>query len=119
VATTSHQFARTLGGAVGIGLCGGLVTARMAAVGDLVAEYSVLNGGPSPALDDLQFHVEDLLKPEFQARLPADLQQALQGAVVDGVSLVFWAVFFAALVCLLLCAFLPDRYRYRDRPLKP
>ena len=32
VATSSHQFARTLGGAIGVGVCGGVVTARFAGV---------------------------------------------------------------------------------------
>jgi EmrB/QacA subfamily drug resistance transporter len=109
VATTSHQFARTLGGTVGIGICGGLVTARMSVVGDLIAEHDTSGGGSGHTLDELQLQVENLLRPEFQARLPEEVRQALQSAVADGVSLVFWAVLVAALLCLLFCAVLPDR----------
>jgi hypothetical protein len=109
VATTSHQFARTLGGTVGIGICGGFVTAKMMKVTDFLAG-SGFNAGPATnPLQDTHLSVENLLQPEVLSRLPADLQHTVQKAVADGVSLVFWTVLAAALLCVVLCTLLPGR----------
>ncbi len=51
VATSSHQFSRTLGGTVGIGICGSLVTARFARVADHL-NAADLSGGIPPAIMD-------------------------------------------------------------------
>jgi hypothetical protein len=53
VATSSHQFTRTLGGTVGIGICGSLVTARFARVADAECigssgHYTGCGNGPDP-----------------------------------------------------------------------
>jgi EmrB/QacA subfamily drug resistance transporter len=109
VATTSHQFARTLGGTVGIGICGGFVTTKMASIADFLNKGGA---GTGPALNppaDSRLTIENLLQPEIQAQLPADLQQRLQAAVADGVSLVFWTLLAAALLCVVLCILLPGR----------
>lgn len=111
VATASHQFARTLGGTVGIGICGGFVTARISEVTDLlIAGRSRGVSGPA----DLRISVENLFQPEVQARLPADVQQALQSAVADGVSLIFWTVLTVSLACVLCSMLLPSGDRIKS-----
>jgi MFS family permease len=113
VATSSHQFARTLGGTVGIGLCGGLVNMRLErffnvqALGDSVAA-SGKAFAESPAA-----HLQALLKPEMQQGLPQPVSAAFQTAVTGGVTWVFWAVLAAALCCAAVCLRLPA-----DRPAR-
>jgi EmrB/QacA subfamily drug resistance transporter len=108
VATASNQFARTLGGTVGVGVCGSFVAAKMAA-----ASATWTEGGPGrlPAavLARIGDHSESLLRPEIQALLPPEMQERLVQAVVDGVGWVFVTVLAAALLCLGLCLMLPGR----------
>jgi EmrB/QacA subfamily drug resistance transporter len=115
VATSSHQFARTLGGTVGIGICGSLVTANL---GETLAGLGGETGGAglSAALaKHLQSNVEDLFTREIQMQLSGPVHQILQDAVVHGVASVFWMVAGAAGLCLLLCLMLPGRRAFRTR----
>ncbi len=100
VATTSHQFARTLGGTVGIGICGGVVTSRLEAV---------TGGLPPGLLSKLGQGTENLFRPEFLALVGGDVKVILQNAVVDGMSVVFWIVLAASFLCLFSGLFLPNR----------
>jgi hypothetical protein len=109
VATSSHQFARTLGGTVGIGVCGSFVTARLAEAMAGLAAGASNSGLPSALAARLRSNVEDFFRPEVQMQLPDHLQHIMQDAVVNGVASVFWTVTVAAAVCLLLCLMLPGR----------
>ncbi len=106
VATASNQFARTLGGTVGVGICGSFVAARMSAASAAWGE-----GGasrlPAEVLARIGDHSESLFRPEIQALLPPEMQQRLVQAVVDGVGWVFVTVLVSALLCLALCLLLP------------
>ena len=106
VATASHQFSRTLGGTIGVGVSGGFVTAAMAASMDSLIQSESSNLSPSLTNQVIQ-NVENLFRPEVQALLTPDVQKTLQLAVAQGVSLVFWIALFASLVCLFLAFILP------------
>ncbi|MBW2409979.1 MAG: MFS transporter [Deltaproteobacteria bacterium] len=106
VATASHQFFRTLGGTVGVGVSGSFVTAALAASMDSLIQSESSNSSPSLSNDVIQ-NVENLFRPEVQALLTPDVQKTLQIAVSQGVSLVFWIALCAAFVCLLLSLILP------------
>jgi EmrB/QacA subfamily drug resistance transporter len=105
VATASHQFSRTLGGTIGVGVSGSFVTVALAASMDslLHSESNPL----SPALSNQVQNIENLFRPEVQALLAPDVQKVMQAAVAQGVSLVFWVAFFASLICLMLAFILP------------
>ncbi|MBI9085043.1 MAG: MFS transporter [Desulfobacterales bacterium] len=103
VATASNQFARTLGGTVGIGVCGSLVFGR------LHQAMETLTGLPSGLADTLRQNLETLFQPAMQAGFSEPVRRVLQGAVVDGVSAVFWVVSAAGLLCLAFCLMLPGR----------
>ena len=107
VATSSNQFARTLGGTVGVGICGGFMnTALWRGMEKLVQGGVIPTGeGTGPAVAGKS--LETLLQPEFQERLSETARMAFQKTVAQGVSVVFWVVFLASLGCLLLCAWLP------------
>ncbi len=108
VATASHQFSRTLGGTIGVGLSGSFVTLTLAN-----AMESLMNTGLSdlsPSLNvEIKQSIENIFRPEVQALLAPDIQKTMQEAVARGVSMVFWIAFFASLLCLLLSALLPAR----------
>ncbi len=107
VATSSHQFARTLGGTVGIGVCGGLVNARLEALFN-THEFSELTTKSGKAFaESPASNLEALMQPELQEALPKAVSAAFKGTVVDGVTWVFWAVLAAALICAVICLSLP------------
>jgi EmrB/QacA subfamily drug resistance transporter len=107
VATSSQQFARTLGGTIGIGISGSLVTAHMAAILDSLLHSSVDGGIPAPLAAHLGQSLESLFQPEFQNILSAGVLKSLQEAVGSGVEMVFWSSLAAALLSLLFCCLLP------------
>jgi len=107
VATSTHQFFRTLGGTVGVGVCGGFVTAKITGVLDYLKQSDGINELPSSLISGLRENIERLFQPEFQSQLTPDIQNAIQKSVGEGVQVVFWIVLFASLLCLGLCVYLP------------
>jgi hypothetical protein len=108
VATSSHQFARTLGGTIGIGVSGSFVTMTLSNVMESLMKTDLKNLPPSLSIEIKQ-NIEIIFRPEVQAVLAPDLQKALQEAVARGVLTVFWITFFASLLCLLLSVLIPVR----------
>jgi len=107
VATSSHQFARTLGGTIGVGVTGSLLTAHLAkALAQVGASDAVRI--PAAVADALSGNIENLLQPDIQALLSPAAKAALQEAVSRGVSVVFGCVLVTAVVCLVCCLMLPS-----------
>ncbi|MCG8548807.1 MAG: DHA2 family efflux MFS transporter permease subunit [Desulfobacterales bacterium] len=102
VATSFHQFARTMGGTIGVGLCGGIVTARL--ISQLKTAGRQL---PEPLIARLQESMAILFQKEFQAQVPKEMTTILQDAVLNGVSLAFIIVFVVSIVGLGLILLLP------------
>jgi EmrB/QacA subfamily drug resistance transporter len=108
VATSSNQFARTLGGTVGVGICGGFMTSRLAgAIDRLAAKGTLLNSTADSVLANLSKNFEAMLQPEFQSRLAQSTLAAIQETIAGSVSIVFWIILFAACLCLVVCTLLP------------
>jgi EmrB/QacA subfamily drug resistance transporter len=107
VATTSHQFARTMGGTVGIGICGGFVISKIALATDAIFYSGQVETIPQPLLSAIKTNIENLLLPEIQTLLSDEVQTILREAIVTGVSMVFWIVLAASLLCLGFCLRLP------------
>jgi predicted MFS family arabinose efflux permease len=97
VATTSHQFARTLGGTVGVGVCGGFATSRIlqAVIGRRRAAGTAA-GHPSRLAARIRDNVENLFQPAFLAGLDPQAAVHLQQAVGNGIRIVFWIVLAAS-----------------------
>ncbi|MFC1876438.1 DHA2 family efflux MFS transporter permease subunit [Thermodesulfobacteriota bacterium] len=108
VATASHQFMRTFGGTVGIGICGGLLMSRLTATIDNLADKNVMGILPEGLLNQSQRSFENLLRPEFQALLPEAVRRLLQSSIASSVQFVFWVALFISLLCLAICFLLPD-----------
>jgi len=108
VATASHQFMRTFGGTVGIGICGGLLMSRLTTTIDSLVNKGVGGILPETLLTQSQRSFENLLRPEFQALLPEAARHLLQSSIASSVQFVFWVALFISLICLVICFLLPD-----------
>jgi len=109
VATATNQFARSLGGTIGVGISGSLVTARFS----ILLENAAVSGRYGPVdprwIGELHHNLESLFRPEFQSQVPADILKQLQQAVGSGVSAVFWTCLLASLISVLLSTALPPK----------
>ncbi len=111
VATSSNQFARTLGGTVGVGVCGALIANRFAGLAPAIEKTGLLERLPARLTENGLGEVGQWLQPEVQALLPPDIRSVIQHTVTTGVGDVFLAVTFAAVGCLVLCLLLPKEAR--------
>jgi MFS family permease len=112
VATATHQFARTLGGTVGVGICGGIVTQRLFSAVQGIAHEGSPDLFPPGFIEKLGRNAEVLFQPEVKATLSNEVRALLQLAVGDAVGVVFVTVVVVALLCVLACVLLPH-----DNPL--
>jgi MFS family permease len=111
VATSSHQFARNLGGTVGVGVCGSLV---VRGVEEAMAALmnSPLQGDIPPALAArLAADIQNVLRPDLAGSLSAPIMAALRTAIENGVHAVFWTALWVCLISLILCVMLPTARR--------
>jgi MFS family permease len=76
VATGLVQFSRTIGGAVGVGVMGGILTAFVGAVSSAI------------------------LDPTGQASLPAPVLAAARGDLADGLGWIYWILLGSAVLAL-------------------
>jgi MFS family permease len=98
VSTSTHQLARTMGGTVGVGVCGGVVNLGL----------SRLNGKiPGMAAKEVSTESGEvmtrILQPETLAQLPPEIQVRIKEIVAGTMHQVQWGVFGAALLCLAVC----------------
>jgi EmrB/QacA subfamily drug resistance transporter len=111
VATSSHQFARTLGGTLGIGICGGLFTAR------LVREMDKLSSDHLAEImhsENVAQNMENIFNPEMLSKFSSSTLEALRTAALSGLSIVFWIIFGVSLICFGCCLFLPKNLDHRQ-----
>ncbi len=112
VATSSNQFARTLGGAVGVGVGGSFFTPRLTRLTDALQAADEQGRWPASLAESGSGTIERLLQPDVQAALPDNLRRMVQSAVQEGVANIFMTVTVAAGLCLLTCLLLPtDRQK--------
>ncbi len=101
VVTSFHQFGRSLGGTIGVAICGGFLTTGL--FRSLDQASALLS---NKILLSLQQSVENLLLPGFQQSIPLAAAKTLRAAVLSGVFSVFIAISISSLLCLLCCIFL-------------
>lgn len=108
IATSSQQFSRTLGGTIGIGVCGSLVSLHLGrALESLRSSGGDMGRVPEELAAQISRNMESLLDPGFQQMISPQVLGVLQGAVTAGVRMVFWCTLAASLVSLLFCLRLP------------
>ena len=116
VATSSQQFARTLGGTIGIGVSGSLATAYLARGLESLLSSPEHAQVASSITQNLSSNFESMFQPEIQVSLSPMLQKALQEAVEKGVRMVFWAALVTSLMSLLCCLWVPGRSKASGPP---
>ncbi|BBO84045.1 MFS transporter [Desulfosarcina ovata subsp. sediminis] len=109
VATSSHQFTRTLGGTVGIGVCGSIVTARFARVADSLNASDLQGAVPPAVMAQIQKNFENFFRPDVQQQLSLTARNVLHQAIGNCVIDVFWLGLVAALICLAIGLLMPKR----------
>lgn len=114
VATSSHQFSRTLGGTIGVGISGSFVSMTLSKVIESLMMTDLKNMPPSLHMEIKQ-NIENIFRPEVQAVLGAEVQKAMQAAVARGVVTVFWIALVASLLCLVLSILIPVRSDVRTK----
>jgi hypothetical protein len=82
--TSSTQFARTIGGAVGVALLGALLNARLQAV--------ALPAGTGQAAPEVDAMVSALLNPATRAALPPPMVEVLALAMANGLHWIYVAL---------------------------
>jgi len=107
VATSTYLFTRTLGGTVGLGICCGFMNAALGRTMHMLAEKGILPADEGGLLKGNGNSLDTLLQPEFQNQLAESVRTVFHTAIADSVSIVFWIVFLAAIVCLIFCTLLP------------
>ena len=107
VATSSNQFARTLGGTVGVGVCGGLIGIHISNLTRKLETSGILDHLPPNLSDAGLGQIENILRPEIQALMPPDLKMMVQMSVTQGTRAVFWAVIISTLIAIVVCTLLP------------
>jgi len=104
VATSFHQFSRTMGGTIGVGLCGGIVTDKL--INELTVAGQKL---PETLIGMLKESMANLFQQEFQAMIPVGMDAMLQNAVLNGVYLALIIVFVVSVINLGLSLLLPRK----------
>jgi len=109
VATSFHQFSRTLGGTIGVGICGGVMTTGL---------FRQLEGSaammPVKVMALLHESMENLFREEFRHMLSRKSEAVLSLAVSDAMSTVFVLILSAAVLCLICGVILSSRPSLRD-----
>lgn len=110
VATATHQLARTMGGTVGVGVCGGVVNLGLRRLnrllpGETTAKDMVADTGEA---------MTRILQPEALAQLPVAVQDRLREAVAATMHNVQWSIVAAALLCAAVCLAIPGRRKDPD-----
>jgi EmrB/QacA subfamily drug resistance transporter len=108
VATASHQFFRTLGGTIGVGISGSIVTMTFSNAMDSLLTNG-LNNLPPDLNVQIKQSIDNIFRPEVQGLLTPEIQKTIQEAVARGVSRVFWIAFFVSVLCLILSVLIPVR----------
>jgi EmrB/QacA subfamily drug resistance transporter len=108
IATSLNQFARSIGGAVGVAIMGAVLSAGLAGALDDVARSGSSTLTPEGAAE-LSANPEALINPSARAAMPPAALDALQDAMAKAIHKVFWVGTVLAGLALIVTLFLPRR----------
>jgi predicted MFS family arabinose efflux permease len=101
VATSSQQFARTLGGTIGIGISGSMVSNSMDnALQNLMNPQVGAEISPTLALQITE-NLHAFLRPDNLAALSTSALQAVQQIIGNGVAAVFWSTLLVSAISII------------------
>ncbi|SDP45035.1 MFS transporter [Desulforhopalus singaporensis] len=104
VATSFHQFSRTLGGTIGVGICGGVVTTEL--LQNLQASSTMI---PVAIVELLDKSLENLFRQEFRQILDQQSEALIALAVSDAMLPVFRIIVAVSLLCFVCTLLLRSR----------
>ncbi|HVO83340.1 MAG TPA: MDR family MFS transporter [Syntrophobacteria bacterium] len=113
VATSSHQFARNLGGTIGVGVCGSLVVHKMDEAMTSLMNSSLGANFPPELATRVATDIQNALRSEFTMSLSGPAMTALRTAIGKGVQVVFWTSLLVCFISLIFCIMLPRTERRR------
>jgi EmrB/QacA subfamily drug resistance transporter len=105
VATALNQFARTIGGAVGVAAMGAVLNAQLTS--RLAASGIRLSAIPDPTQPGQSLTLNGLLRADTRAALPADVLAHLVGPLGASLHILFIMMAVLAVVALVVAVFLP------------
>ena len=109
VATSSQQFARTLGGTIGIGISGAMVSHYLdKAINGLM--NSPLRAEIPPELAaQLSHSLQEFLQPDMVGSLSSTALNAIRESIGKGVEAVFWTALLVSFISIIMCKMMPGR----------
>ena len=109
VATSSQQFARTLGGTVGIGVSGAMASHYIDQAIDSIVNSPLSSEIPAELAAHLSRNLQEFLRPEIAASLSSGAAHAVRESIGKGVEAVFWTALLVSFIGIIMCKMLPDR----------
>ena len=109
VATSSQQFARTLGGTIGVGVTGSIAIGRITKGMDQFITSGVTDSVSIGLIHQIRENVENLFQPDVQSLIPASVLLPLREIVSSGIWIVFLFAFMASILSLILSFRLPGK----------
>ena len=109
VATSSQQFARTLGGTIGIGISGAMVSHYLAKAIKSLMNSPLRAEIPPELAAQLSQSLQEFLQPEMEASLSSTALNAIRGSIGKGVEAVFWTALLVSFISIIMCIMMPER----------
>ncbi len=109
VATSSQQFARTLGGTIGIGISGAMVSHYIDQAVSILTSSPLGADIPASLASQLSRDLQEFLRPEIVGSLPNVAVNAIRESIGKGVEAVFWAALLVSFISIIMCKMLPER----------
>jgi EmrB/QacA subfamily drug resistance transporter len=109
IATSSQQFARTLGGTVGIGISGGMASHYIDQAIDSFVGSPLGSELPAELAAQLSQNLQEFLRPETLASLSSTAIDAIRESIGRGVEAVFWTALVVSFIGMVMCKMLPER----------
>lgn len=116
IATSLNQFSRSIGGAIGVAVMGAVLSAGLATQLNNIAGSGNTALTPESAAE-LSANPNALIEPGARAALPANVLDALQGAMAAATHNVFWVGTVLAGLALLVSFYMPRSGHGTTAPL--
>ena len=109
VATSSQQFARTLGGTIGIGFSGALVSHYINKSISNLLNSPLRSEIPPDMATQLSKNLQEFLRPEIVESLSKNALTAVRASIGAGVQAVFWTALLVSFLSIIMCTMMPER----------
>lgn len=109
IATSSQQFARTLGGTVGIGISGAMMSHYTDKAIETFTNTLSRSEVPPGLATQLSQNLQEFLRPEVLESLSSATLNTIRESIGKGVEAVFWTALLVSFVSIIFCSMLPER----------